>query len=152
MNIRHKTGDQDSNSLINNKSHNYGSIKDREQQKLSPLYRILKPLISYCSQFSSNKYTKFDNNEKKQINKRETISVYNLFRYADHLDRILLISAVGASIMHGICYAAYYLLFGQIVSTFASYVNPTSSDLNNEELRGTQKIESRRMNGFRYPT
>ncbi|CAF1514394.1 unnamed protein product [Adineta ricciae] len=57
-----------------------------------------------------------NNDQEKNIN---SVNLFQLFRFANRLDYVLLFIGFCAAILHGICYSAYLILFGRITGVFA---------------------------------
>ncbi|CAF1206870.1 unnamed protein product [Adineta steineri] len=70
--------------------------------------------------------------ENKQTNKDIPISIFQLFRFADRIDVLLIITALCLVLGHVVCILANIILFGRITGLFAT--TSFTVDCNNQNL------------------
>ncbi|CAF1182935.1 unnamed protein product [Adineta steineri] len=73
--------------------------------------------------------------ENKQTNKDIPIGVFQLFRFADRIDVLLIITALCLIVGHIVCILANIILFGRITGLFAT--TSFAVDCNNQNLTST---------------
>ena len=73
-----------------------------------------------------------DKKDKKKDEKTESVGLFELFKFADKLDAILILVGVVSAIICGCIFSAMFIMFGDVTDVLAQYNGATGANSGNE--------------------
>ena len=73
-----------------------------------------------------------DKKDKKKDGKTESVGLFELFKFADKLDAILILVGVVSAIICGCIFSAMFIMFGDVTDVLAQYNGATGANSGNE--------------------
>ena len=73
-----------------------------------------------------------DKKDKKKDEKAESVGLFELFKFADKLDAILILVGVVSAIICGCIFSAMFIMFGDVTDVLAQYNGATGANSGNE--------------------
>ncbi|UJR13037.1 hypothetical protein I4U23_000063 [Adineta vaga] len=112
---------------------------NENRQSISPFFDWRR---WFSKKQTEDNYRNIDD-EGEHTENESHVGFFQLFRFADRIDLLLLFIGICSSILHAFCLAARLVLFGRVAGAFASDVSPDGCHLQQQKL----SITDSRNNG-----